>query len=211
VLLAPSLSDRLHEIAVIGLGAGSMACYERPGRHFTYYEIDPMVESIARDPRYFTLLRDCSPGTKVVIGDARLSLQNTSAHSYDLVIADAFSSDTVPAHLITREAIQLYLSRLTEHGLLAFNISNRYLDLRPVFGALAKDAGLAWTVQEDMNVTPVEQASGKSGSTWFLMARKPSDLAPLTSQSGWHQFQVDTKTRVWTDDYSSIAGIIHWN
>jgi hypothetical protein len=170
-----------------------------------------MVESIARNPRYFTLLRDCSPGTKVVIGDARLSLQNASAHHYDMLIADAFSSDTVPAHLVTREAIQLYLTKLTEHGLLAFNISNRYLDLRPVLGALAQDAGLACSVQEDLNVSADEQAKGKFASTWFLMARRRSDLEPLESQPNWHQVQVEPRTRVWTDDYSSIAGIIHWN
>jgi len=211
VFLSPSLSDRLREVAVIGLGAGSLACYEQPWRHFTYYEIDPMVESIARNPRYFTLLRDCSPGTKVVIGDARLSLQNAPAHHYEMVIADAFSSDTVPAHLVTREAIQLYLTKLTEHGLLAFNISNRYLDLRPVLGSLAQDAGLACTVQEDLNVSADEQTKGKFASTWLLMARHRSDLEPLESQPNWHQVQVEPRTRVWTDDYSSIAGIIHWN
>jgi hypothetical protein len=113
--------------------------------------------------------------------------------------------------LVTREAIQLYLTKLTEHGLLAFNISNRYLDLRPVLGSLAQDAGLAYTVQEDLNVSADEQARGKFASTWLLMARRRSDLEPLESQPNWHQVQVEPRTRVWTDDYSSIAGIIHWN
>lgn len=211
VFLSPVLSDRLREVAVIGLGAGTLACYEEPGRNFTYYEIDPMVESIARNPRYFTLLRDCSPGTKVIIGDARLSLQNAPAHHYDIVIGDAFSSDTVPAHLVTKEAIQLYLAKLTEHGLLAFNISNRYLDLKPVLGALAQDAGLACTIQEDLNVSADEQARGKFASKWLVMARRRSDIEPLATQSKWHSVEIEPGARVWTDDYSSIAGIIHWN
>jgi hypothetical protein len=211
VFLLPSLSEQFREVAVIGLGAGALACYEQPGRHFTYYEIDPMVERIARNSRHFTLLRDCSPGTKVVLGDARLSLQNAPSHQYDLLITDAFSSDTIPVHLVTREAIQLYLSKLTEHGLLAFNISNRYLDLRPVLAALAQDAGLVCAVQEDLNVSAEEQARGKFASTWFVMARRWSALEPLKAQPNWHQFHLEPGTKVWTDDYSSIAGIIHWN
>ena len=185
VFRSSSISPQLHEVAVVGLGAGSLACYSEIWRNFTFYEIDPMVESIARNPRYFTFLHDCSPETKIVIGDARLSLRTASAHKYDLVVVDAFSSDTVPVHLVTREAIELYVAKLADHGLMAFNISNRYLEMRPVLGELARDAGLASIVQDDLNTSADEQSRGKFASTWVLMARQRSDLAALASQPNW--------------------------
>jgi hypothetical protein len=211
VFRSPSTSPKLQEVAVIGLGAGSLACYTEPGRHFTFYEIDPTVESIARNPRYFTFLRDCSPGTAIVIGDARLSLQSERAHKYDMVVVDAFSSDTVPVHLVTREAIELYLAKLADHGLLAFNISNRYLDMRPVLGELAHDAGLASIVRDDLNINADEKNRGKFASTWVLMARQRSDFASLASHPNWHDIQIPSGGRLWTDDYSSLISIIRWN
>jgi spermidine synthase len=211
VFRSSSIGPKLREIAVIGLGAGSLACYSESWREFTFYKIDPTVERIARNPRYFTFLRDCSPGTKVVIGDARLSLSSAPSHRYDLVVVDAFSSDTIPVHLVTREAIDLYLAKLAEHGLLAFNISNRYLDLSPVLGRLAHEAGLACIIRRDVPVDPYEEKRGKSGSVWILMARDRSDFATLASLPNWQDVQVGTGGRVWTDDYSSIASIIRWD
>jgi spermidine synthase len=211
VFRSPSIGPELREVAIVGLGAGSLSCYAEPWRHFTYYEIDPLVERIARDARFFTFLQDCSPGTGVVIGDARLSLRNADAHKYDLVIVDAFSSDTVPVHLVTREAIELYLTKLTGHGYLAFNISNRYLDLKPVLGELARDARLVSVVREDLQISPDELSRGKFVSTWVLMARSASDLSALASQQGWREIQLPSRSRLWTDDYSSIINIIHWN
>ena len=211
VLTTSSISERVREVAVIGLGAGSLACYAESGRHFTFYEIDPTVETIARSPEYFTFLRDCSQDTEVVLGDARLSLQNTPPHKYDMVIADAFSSDSVPVHLVTREAIELYLAKLAAHGILAFNISNRYLDLRPVLAAIAQDAGLACIVRDDSHLNQYEQRQGKLASIWLLMARNRIDLASLASDPSWQTLQMPRGSRVWTDDYSTIAGIIHWN
>jgi spermidine synthase len=209
VFRSPSVSGHLHHVAVVGLGAGSLACYSAPSRDFTFYEIDPTVERIARNPHYFTFLRDCSPGTAVVIGDARISLRKPTALQYDLVIVDAFSSDSIPVHLVTREAIRLYLARLADHGLLAFNISNRYLDLRPVLGALAQDVGLACKVQKDERIDEQEERRGKYASTWVLMARQSSDFGTLASQPNWGDIQVGSGDRLWTDDYSSIAGLIH--
>jgi spermidine synthase len=204
------IGERLGEVAVIGLGAGSLACYAESGRQFTFYEIDPLVEVIARNAAYFTFLRDCSPSTRVVIGDARLRLRDAPPHRYDLLVADAFSSDTVPVHLVTREAIKLYLAKLADHGLLAFNISNRYLDLRPVLGAIARNAGLACLISDDSHLDSREQRLGKAASVWVLMARTRADFAALAADPSWRTLQVPPDAALWTDDYSTVAGIIHW-
>ena len=133
-------------VAVIGLGTGGLACYGTPGSHWTFYEIDPLVETIARDDRFFTFLRDCPPVSRVVLGDARLALRDAPDHHYGLIIVDAFTSDAVPTHLITREAFATYVQKLTPDGVLALHISNRYLDLAPVVGNLGLDAGLVGRV-----------------------------------------------------------------
>ncbi|HEX2210727.1 MAG TPA: fused MFS/spermidine synthase, partial [Longimicrobium sp.] len=130
-------------VAVVGLGTGTTAAYARPGEDWTFYEIDPGIERIARDTAYFTYLADSPARTRVVLGDARLSLARDTAATYDLILLDAFSSDAIPVHLVTREALQTYLARLAPRGIIAFHISNRYLDLEPVVAALAKDRGLA--------------------------------------------------------------------
>jgi spermidine synthase len=209
VFRTSAANSQFHEVAVIGLGAGSLACYNALSRQFTFYEIDPTVERIARNPRYFTFLRDCAPSAKIEIGDARLSLATSPSHKYDMIVIDAFSSDTVPMHLVTREATELYLDKLADRGLLAFNISNRYLDLKPVLGELARNKGLAAIVQEDSNISSYDQSRGKYGSTWVLLARQRSDFGTLASQPNWHD--IPPGSRLWTDDYSSIAEIIRWN
>jgi hypothetical protein len=211
VFTAFSGADILKQVAIVGLGAGSLACYGEPGQQFTFYEIDPAIERIARDPRYFTFLRDCSPKTDVVLGDARLSLRNAPDRHYGLIVLDAFSSDAVPLHLLTREALKLYLTKLAEGGILAFHISNRYLDLRPVLGNLAGDAGLVCLTQDDTNVSEAETQKGKYPSRWVVMARRQDDLGKLAQDPRWHMLSARAGTRVWTDDFTSIVGIIRWN
>ena len=130
------------EVGILGLGAGTIAAYAEPGEHFTFYEIDPAVERIASNPEYFTYLADCRGKTEVVLGDARRSLENGPRRQFDLMVLDVFSSDAVPLHLMTRQALQLYLRQLSPHGVLAFHISSRYFDLEPVLGRLAAEAGL---------------------------------------------------------------------
>ena len=147
-------------VAIVGLGAGSMTCYVRPPQQLTYYEIDPAVERIAQDPRYFTFLRDCNPNVRVVLGDARISLKAAPDHYYGLIVIDAFSGDSIPAHLLTREALQLYLKKLEPNGILVFHISNNYLDLQPVVASLARDAGLICLIERD---TYISEAQAKNG------------------------------------------------
>jgi hypothetical protein len=136
-------------VAVVGLGTGSIACYGRPGERWTYYEIDPVVERIARDRRYFTFLSDCPPEVDIVLGDARLTVPRAAAGSYDLIVLDAFSSDAIPIHLVTREALGEYLDKLTPGGAIAFHISNRHLDLEPVLARIARDANLVGRLRRD--------------------------------------------------------------
>ena len=198
------------EVSIIGLGTGSMAAYAKPGQHFTFYEIDPAVEQVARDERYFTYLADCRGKVDVVLGDARLSLQAAPAAHYDMFILDAFSSDAIPLHLVTREALRLYLSKLKEGGVMAFHISNRYLDLKPVLGNLAQDAGLSCWVRDDLNLSAAELSDLKCGSVWVVMARRPQDLTPLTADSRWQKLS-GNGAPLWTDDFSNILTVFNWH
>jgi hypothetical protein len=199
-------SEIRNSVAIVGLGGGSLACYASSGEQFTFYEIDPAVEGIARDPRYFTFLQDCAPGARIILGDARISLKNNPSRSYGIFILDAFGADAIPIHLLTREAVQLYLSKLAEHGILAFHISNRYLDLQKVLANVANDTGLVALAEYD--TTGIQ--AGKLPSRWVVMARTKEDLGVLVADSRWIPLKNDPHIRVWTDDYSSILTIFNW-
>ncbi len=137
-------------VAVVGLGVGSMACYGREHDSWTFYEIDPLVARIAADTARFTLLRDCPPSTRVVFGDARLKIAAAPASAYDILVIDAFSSDAIPVHLMTREAFREYFRVLRRDGVLAVHISNTHVDLEPLAGALVRELGVVGRVRHDM-------------------------------------------------------------
>jgi hypothetical protein len=196
-------------IGIVGLGAGIVACYGLPGQELVFYEIDPAVERAARDPRFFTFLADCPAKEKVVLGDARLSLQQEPPGAYDMLIMDAFSSDAIPIHLVTREALQLYLTRIKDDGVIAFHISNRYLDLRPILAALAQDAGLAYYYQVHRQFTKKEVQEFRYPSFWAVMARKPATLAKLVADPRWEKWDKPAGVR-WTDDFSNILAVFQW-
>lgn len=195
--------------AVAGLGAGAMACYAQPGESLTYYEIDPAVMRIASDPRYFTFLHQCAPTAQIVLGDARLKLRDATDGSYDLMVLDAFSGDSIPMHLMTKEALALYLRKLAPGGILAFHISNLYLQLGPTLGALARDASLVCLTREDTALSQAQADAGKLASRWVIMARSRTDLGALATDTRWVQVQPGAK--VWTDDYSNLLSIIKWD
>jgi len=197
-----------HRVAIVGLGAGSLACYGEPGQEMTFYEIDPVVERIARNPQYFTFLQDCRAGLSVIHGDARLSLRNAPDRHYDLMILDAFSSDSIPLHLLTREALELYLSKLAAGGLLVFHTSNRYLDLHPVLADLAENIGLVCRSQKDLSITEAEQREGKMPSTWLVMARTREDFGSIANDSRWSALSGREGARLWTDDFSNIFTVL---
>jgi hypothetical protein len=194
---------RTRRVAVIGLGAGTMACHARRGERWTFYEIDPKVERVARDRRLFTYLRDCPGAFDVVLGDGRLSLERAPPGAFGLVVADAFSSDAIPVHLVTREALALYRSRLAPGGVLAFHISNRYLDLDPVLGALAREAGLACRVGDVDRPGPFVR--GEAASTWVAIARRMHDLGSLP---GWRPCARDEEIEPWTDAHSNVFDVL---
>ncbi len=196
--------DVVSHVAVLGLGTGAMACYAQPGQQMTFYEIDPLVERIARDPSLFTYLRDCPGAYNVVLGDARLSLADAEDASYGVIVGDVFNSDAIPVHLLTREAVTLYFRKLTRNGVLAMHISNRYLNLEPVLGDLARDKGLECYAQSD---TETEGIPHKEASRWVAMAREEADLGNLRDDGRWHPCANDPNSNdVWTDDFSNLIG-----
>jgi len=201
--------------AIVGLGAGTMACYLQPGQTLTYYEIDPDVASLAGDPRYFSFLRQCAPESEIVLGDARLKLRDAPDGHYGLIVLDAFSGDSIPMHLITREALALYLRKLAPHGIIAFHISNIYMDLGPTLETLARDAHLASLIENDVDVPQAQIDAGKFPSIWVVMARDQADLTLLHSEhdaaATWVPIPAHPASRLWTDDYSNLLSAIRWN
>lgn len=193
-------------VAIIGLGAGTMAAYAQPAQRWTFYEIDPEVVRLARDRRYFTYLADSrARSLDILLGDARLRFDEAPERGYALIVLDAFSSDAIPTHLLTREAVRLYLDKLAPGGLLAFHISNRYLDLAPVVGGLARDAGLECLVRADTAVPLSDSRLGKFASIWAVAARSGDDLGRLRTDPRWRPPAVHPNRPVWTDDYSNIV------
>jgi hypothetical protein len=199
-------------VGVVGLGVGSMAGYGLPGENWTFYEINPAVAKIARDTNYFSFLADCEAARwNIVLGDARLRLREAPDSGYGLLVIDAFSSDSIPLHLITREALQLYLSKLAPGGLLAFHISNRCLELEGVLGDLAKDARLLCHAQDEMDPGALNMAAGADQCHWLVMARRREDLGRIGRDSRWLPIASRKKPQVWTDDFSNIVSVFKWD
>ncbi len=206
--LAP---NRRNNVAVIGLGVGSIAAYSSSGDQFTFFEIDPMVRSIAEDSGYFSFIaraRERGARIGVVIGDARLTLDKVRHGAMNLVVLDAFSGDAIPLHLLTREALAMYLDKLDNHGIVAVHISNLYLDLEPVVANLARDAGCIALCRQDLDLTPQQWSQGKTASTWVVIARDAVDLAPLSQTGSWQPARLPSSGRVWTDDFSNVLSTI---
>lgn len=197
----------LRRVAVAGLGTGSIACERRPGEAWSFYEIDREVAKIATDASKFRFLATCAPDAPIVIGDARLTLAAASG-SFDLVILDAFSSDAVPVHLLTREAIAGYFERLAPGGVLLFHISNEYMDLAPIVANAAAADGLI--VRVGVSAPDAKgRAAYRLPSLVAAVARSQSDLGRLALDGGhWCAEPPDPTLRTWTDDYSDVLGAI---
>jgi spermidine synthase len=172
------------------------------------------VAKFARDTRWFTYLNQGAPTAKIVLGDARLELRSAPDAQYDLIVLDAFSGDAIPMHLLTREALALYLRKLAPGGILVFHISNIYLDLAPTLGALANDAHLASRIKIS-TFSQAEIDQGKFPSIWVVMSRSEADLATLDKgddpPSKWLPLPASPGPKVWTDDFSNLLSAIRWH
>ncbi|MCL5807952.1 MAG: fused MFS/spermidine synthase [Deltaproteobacteria bacterium] len=197
---------RKNRIAVTGLGTGSIAAYAGRGQEIDFYEIDPAVKKISTDPAYFTFLSDCRAEWEVILGDARLTMEKAPPHYYDIIILDAFSSDSIPVHLLTKEAVDLYFSKLTREGVLLIHITNRYVDLAPVLAKLAEENGFAARLCDDGE----DYEIGKDGSTWVLLAKTESNLGKLSRKSDWTKIETQKGVPVWTDDFSNLLSVFKW-
>ncbi|TMD15404.1 MAG: hypothetical protein E6I96_07150 [Chloroflexi bacterium] len=196
--------DAAWNVAVLGLGAGSIGCYAQPGQSWTYYEIDPVVVGIARNTSFFTFLHDCTPQARVTLGDGRITMAAVPDRSYDLIVLDAFGGDAPPVHLLTREAVQLYMAKLRPGGVLLFNVSNKYIDLASVLATEASSLSLVSYVRVDRDVTAAEAAHGKTPSSWVVMASQAGNLQDLPNLPGWGQMTATPQFPVWTDDFSDL-------
>jgi hypothetical protein len=210
-------AGRASEVGLIGLGVGALAAYAGEGDRYTYFEIDPTVERMAEETRYFTYLaaaRERGAMIQTVLGDARLTLARADDARFDILVGDAFSSDSIPVHLLTREAIELYMSRLRNGGVLIIHISNRYLNLEPIVANIAVDLGLVCYVQHDTFLDEREVLeTGKQNSSWAVIAREVSDLRPLLSHPAgarWREAEGDPSMRTWTDRYTNILRVMMW-
>ena len=204
---AQALYGQGARLGVVGLGAGSLACYKRPGEVWTFFEIDPLVLAYSRDGT-FTFVRDCAPDARMVIGDARIELGKVAAGSFDVLAVDAFSSDAIPLHLMTDEAIGVYERALSPKGIMLIHISNRFIDLEPVLSVDAAKRGLTAvkrfdTPDRDRHYTP---------SVWIAMSRDPAAIAALKAASegqAWEKLGPPARS-LWTDDHASILPFVEW-
>jgi hypothetical protein len=210
LLKLPQIAGPKARVGAVGLGTGTLSCYTRPGQDWRFYEIDPAMVDIARGS--FSFLARCNPGVKIVLGDARLSLAAAPTDSLDLLVLDAFSSDAIPMHLLTREAFQIYGRVLDRSGMLLVHISNRFLQLEPVVAAIAREGGWHAARYDDSVPRNSEYYRYISSSNWVLMTRDPAVLRAVTSdpppEGKWRPLKEDAAFAGWSDDYGSILPLL---
>ena len=194
---------------IVGLGAGSLACHAAEGETWRYYEIDPAVVRIASDPQQFRFLSACTPDAPIIIGDARLTVMREPDGMFDVLVIDAFSSDAIPVHLMTREAIAGYFEKLAPGGILVMHISNRFLELRNVLAAIATSERLAGVARLDKIAAEEMKVSMRTSTEAVILARSPDEIEHFVD-AGWDQLTAvnGSTVRAWTDDYSNIIAAI---
>ena len=204
---------RNEDVACIGLGTGSLSAYAQPGRKTTFFEIDWTVRRLVEQPKHFTYLQrakdQCgAENIEFIMGDARLSLEQTD-RKWGLMLIDAFSSDSIPAHLLTKQALELYFNRLSDDGLLALHISNRYLKLEPVVDQIVRSLGYAALKRSDHTDDSIYrdkvEVSGKLASSWVIVAKKPESFGGLLEDGNWKPLEKNPSVGLWTDDYTPIT------
>jgi SAM-dependent methyltransferase len=197
----------LASIGVVGLGTGALSAYAEPGQRWTYFEIDPAVVRIATNADWFCYVDRSAAPPRILLGDARLTLAADTTR-YDLLVLDAYSSDAVPVHLLTREAVDQYFARLRPEGVLVLHLSNRHFDLERVIARIAREEGLAHRMRIDGTPTAEQSARGIESSSWAVLARAESDLGALTADARWRRLRLAAVSPLWTDDYSSLVSVL---
>ncbi len=225
--------DQQQRIAVVGLGVGTIAAYGQANQHLDFYEIDPIVYQMASDDKYFSYLSSADSDVEVILGDARVQLDarrhqrsqrtqvtwrpdaNTTSTSnkndrYGMMILDAFGSDSVPIHLLTEEAIQLYLDSLNENGLLAIHISSKFMDFAPVGAATSQTFGLHSAIRTDRYVSKSDRSEGCTPSRYMIFSRDQEVIERFIDlDNGWHPLQSSRPVR-WTDEHANILDVMIW-
>jgi hypothetical protein len=203
---ARAARGRLDRVAAVGLGTGSMACHKRDGERWTFFEIDPVVIRLASDEKNFRFLSDCGPIERIVPGDARLTLAASSGR-YDLIVLDAFSSDAIPVHLLTREAFAGYLTRLAPNGAIAVHVSNRHMELASVVAAVGAAEGLVAYMKRDDQANDLLK-DYRANAEVVVLAKSVADFGDLPSRRGWTRLESMPGVAAWTDDYSDVLRAI---
>jgi SAM-dependent methyltransferase len=195
-------------VGIVGLGVGTQLMYGQDGDHFTYFEIDSLVVSIAKEKQWFTYLHEGKADWDIVMGDARFSLQTQPDAQFDLLVVDAFSSDSIPVHLLTREALRVYLSKLKPGGCIAFHVTNHYLDLPQVLAALARDAAIPAYLKTDNHHASMISKTYISSSVWAVFFKDGQMVDQLPNREEWKNLAEEKPIPVWTDDYSNVLRVI---
>ena len=199
-----------HKIGAIGLGIGSVACFTAPGRSFDFFEIDSAVQEIAENEELFTYLSDCGSPYEIILGDARLKLQKEEDNKYDLIFMDAFSSDNIPIHLLTREAFKVYFDKLKDDGIIVVHVSNRYLDLRPLINSMAEEFSATALFKNQIPEVPEDKDEPQGyymQAIYTMMSRNPESLSTLKEKYGWEESE-DKAPKIWTDDYANPLSLL---
>lgn len=223
MLALPDLYGPAARVGVVGLGTGTLACYAKPGQSWRFFEIDPAMVHLARDSGKFTFLRQCAPQVLISLGDARVRLTESASASFDLLALDAFSSDTVPMHLLTREAFATYGRVLAPNGLLLVHISNRFMALAPVVSAAAREGGwqairLSYEPEPHFVATPApgggtavksQEPEAEAASVWIALSHDKATLDRLAARGGgWQRLGDWPNFPAWTDDYASVVPVL---
>ena len=194
-------------IGIVGLGVGSIASYSKTGQVFHFYEIDPVIVEIAQDQKYFNFLSSMEGNYKIIIGDGRLELLDAPNSLYEMIILDAFSSDSIPVHLLTKDALKLYLSKIKTNGLVVFHISNKFVDLKPLLANLAREFGLIGISKFDYAVKD-ERISGKKPSEYVVVGQPCLMIDKLIQSYDWEKIIPHSKIPIWTDKHSNIVNLL---
>lgn len=208
---APSLFGADARIAVVGLGTGSLSCYATPTENWTIFEIDPLMVELAKDPAVFSFISQCKPDARIVIGDARLKLAEEPASRFDILAVDAFSSDAIPLHLLTREAFQTYRRVLSPDGVMLVHISNRFMNLEPVVAAIAKGLGMSARVRA-YRPSPEELLESYNASIWIALTKDEEAMTRFTEATGhsedWLPLETRDDVEGWTDGFASVLPVL---